>query len=112
MHELDCKPAGFEWRLQDSADASVIAHERISEKGERILAITNFTPVPHERFRLGVPTAGQYELILNTDSSQYAGSDFKVLPAVATKKVKSEGLPQSLLLRVPPLSTLYYKLID
>ncbi len=110
LHERDCEPSGFEWRLQDSADSSVIAHERIGDNGERILAITNFTPVPHEKFRLGVPNSGQYELILNTDSSQYAGSGFEVIQSVATTKVKSEGLPQSIFVRLPPLSTLYYKL--
>ncbi|OXE21297.1 hypothetical protein CA163_38095, partial [Vibrio parahaemolyticus] len=36
MHDQDCVPAGFEWRLQDEADASILAHERISKEGERI----------------------------------------------------------------------------
>ncbi|MDW1867833.1 alpha amylase C-terminal domain-containing protein, partial [Vibrio sp. Vb1127] len=80
------------------------------KEGERILIITNFTPVPHERFRLGVPNAGQYELLLNTDDSKYGGSDFKVLTSVKTEKVESESLPQSLELRLPPLSTVFYKL--
>lgn len=110
MHDQDCVPAGFEWRLQDEADASILAHERISQEGERILIITNFTPVPHERFRLGVPNVGQYELLLNTDDSKYGGSDFKVLTSVKTEKVESESQPQSLELRLPPLSTVFYKL--
>ncbi|EKO3380355.1 1,4-alpha-glucan branching protein GlgB [Vibrio fluvialis] len=112
LHELDCDPKGFEWRLQDSADASVIAHERFSENGERILVVTNFTPVPHESFRLGVPKTGSYQLLLNSDAPQYDGSGFEVNTLVATEKVPSEGLPQSLRLRVPPLATLMYKFID
>ncbi|CAM2779436.1 1,4-alpha-glucan branching protein GlgB [Vibrio diazotrophicus] len=110
LHERDCEPSGFEWRLQDAADISVIAHERISDKGERILAITNFTPVPHEHFRLGVPNEGRYELLLNTDSGHYSGSDFETVTVAETERVKSEGLDQSLLVRLPPLSTLFYKL--
>ncbi|MCG6257758.1 alpha amylase C-terminal domain-containing protein, partial [Vibrio furnissii] len=68
--------------------------------------------VPHESFRLGVPNTGRYQLLLNSDATQYGGSGFEVNTLVATEKVASEGLPQSLKLRVPPLATLMYKLID
>lgn len=112
LHELDCEPKGFEWRLQDSADASIIAHERFSDSGERVLIVTNFTPVPHSAFRLGVPVTGRYQLLLNTDDCKYDGSDFEVKSLLATEKVASEDLPQSLELRVPPLATLMYKFID
>ncbi|MFC1233514.1 1,4-alpha-glucan branching protein GlgB [Vibrio sp. F74] len=110
MHDQDCDPKGFEWRLQDADDASILAHERISESGERILVITNFTPVPHEGFRLGVPNKGMYELLLNTDDEKYNGSGFEVLKSVKTDKIESEGLDDSLSLHLPPLSTLFYKL--
>ena len=96
--------------LQDAKDASILAHERISESGERILIVSNFTPVPHERFRLGVPYEGAYELVLNTDDTKYNGSGFDVHSVVQTEKVESEGLDQSLNLRIPPLSTVFYKL--
>ncbi|EGU53013.1 glycogen branching enzyme [Vibrio orientalis CIP 102891 = ATCC 33934] len=110
MHELDCEPRGFEWRLQDAAEASILAHERLSDTGERILVVTNFTPVPHEEFRLGVPHKGTYQLLLNTDDTKYHGSDFDALDSVMTEDVTSEGLEQSIQLRVPPLSTIFYKL--
>ncbi|CAH0528688.1 1,4-alpha-glucan branching protein GlgB [Vibrio hippocampi] len=109
LHELDSEPKGYEWRLQDAADASVLAHERISENGERILVISNFTPVPHDSFRLGVPLAGRYQLVLNTDDTQFAGSGFSVIETAQTEKVESESQPQSLQLCLPPLSTVYYK---
>ncbi|MCG3720979.1 1,4-alpha-glucan branching protein GlgB [Vibrio cincinnatiensis] len=109
LHELDCDPQGFEWRLQDEAEASIIAHERLNAKGERILVITNFTPVPHDAFRLGVTQAADYQLLLNTDSAVYGGSDFAVLESVSTEEVVSQGLAQSLFLRIPPLATVFYK---
>ena len=109
LYELDCEPRGFEWRLQDAADASVLAHERLSDNGERILVITNFTPVPHERFRLGVPHAGTYHLLLNTDDGRYHGSDYGIHKKVKTKRVASEGLSQSIELILPPLATVFYK---
>ncbi|NOI62071.1 1,4-alpha-glucan branching protein GlgB [Vibrio aestuarianus] len=110
LFELDSEPRGFEWRLQDAADASILAHERISEAGERVLIITNFTPVPHEEFQLGMPIDGEYQLLLNTDDEKYGGSGFDVLSSAKTEELESEGLPQSLLLRVPPLATIFYKL--
>ncbi|MDE1315932.1 1,4-alpha-glucan branching protein GlgB [Vibrio aestuarianus] len=110
LFELDSEPRGFEWRLQDAADASILAHERISEAGERVLIITNFTPVPHEEFQLGMPVDGEYQLLLNTDDEKYGGSGFDVLLSAKTASVESEGLPQSLLLRIPPLATIFYKL--
>jgi 1,4-alpha-glucan branching enzyme len=110
MHDLDFDPKGFEWRLQDSAEASVLAHERISESGERVLVVSNFTPVPHEHFRLGVPAQGKYSLLLNTDSTDYAGSGFEVKQTAEIESVESEGLDTSIELRLPPLSTIFYKL--
>lgn len=110
LHELDCDPRGFEWRLQDAQDASILAHERISEHGERVLVVTNFTPVPHESFRIGVPNKGKYDLLLNSDDSRYHGSDFAVIKSLNSEEIESEGLAQSLNLRLPPLATVFYKL--
>ncbi|USD63134.1 1,4-alpha-glucan branching protein GlgB [Vibrio sp. SCSIO 43140] len=109
LFDQDSDPKGFEWRLQDAAEASILAHERISEDGERVLVVSNFTPVPHEAFRLGVPLAGRYELLLSTDDALYAGSDFGVVPVAETEAVESESQPQSLSLKLPPLSTVFYK---
>ena len=110
MHDLDFDPRGFEWRLQDSAEASILAHERISESGERVLVLSNFTPVPHEHFRLGVPAQGKYSLLLNTDDVKYNGSGFEVKEVAEIEAVQSEGLDTSIELRLPPLSTIFYKL--
>lgn len=109
MHDQDFDPKGFEWRLQDADEASILAHERISESGERVLVISNFTPVPHEAFRLGVPTDHRYELLLNTDDTKYNGSGFEVMQTAQPEAIESEGLAQSLSLRIPPLSTVFYK---
>ncbi|MDG3085857.1 1,4-alpha-glucan branching protein GlgB [Vibrio hannami] len=111
LFDQDCEPAGFEWRLSDAAEASILAHDRISEDGERILVVTNFTPVPHEKFRLGVPVKGEYKLLLNTDDEKYNGSEFNVYKTRSTQDVESEGLEQSIELKLPPLSTVFYKFV-
>ncbi|WP_284190840.1 1,4-alpha-glucan branching protein GlgB [Vibrio zhanjiangensis] len=110
LYELDCEPRGFEWRLQDAAQASILAHERLSDNGERILVVTNFTPVPHDNFRLGVPFSGEYQLLLNTDDRRYAGSGYQVPSTIMSTYVESEGQPQSLSMRIPPLASVFYKL--
>jgi 1,4-alpha-glucan branching enzyme len=111
LHQLDCDPAGFEWRLQDSSEDSILAHERIDEQGNRVLVVTNFTPLPRDNFRLGVPNAGHYQLLLNTDAPAYAGSDYPVMMSVDSEQVSSEGLSYSVLLNLPPLATLFYRLM-
>ncbi|MGX9416433.1 1,4-alpha-glucan branching protein GlgB [Vibrio sp. WJH972] len=110
LYECDNEPKGFEWRLSDAAEISILAHERMSEDGERILVITNFTPVPHDAFRLGVVSKNSYSLLLNTDNEKYAGSGFEVNGTLKPDSIESEGLPQSVMIKLPPLSTLYYKL--
>ncbi|MFC3023642.1 1,4-alpha-glucan branching protein GlgB [Vibrio zhugei] len=112
LYQLDNEPAGFEWRLSDADEASILAHERLSADGQRILVISNFTPVPHDDFRLGIPQAGQYQLLMNTDDGRYDGSDYMVHTLVQSEERESQGLPNSLHLRLPPLATVFYKLID
>ena len=109
LYQLDCDPAGFEWRLQDNNTESVLAHERISESGERILVISNFTPIPRDNFRLGIPNAGRYELLLNTDAECYAGSHYPVVSSTDSEKVQSQRLSDSVRLTLPPLSTVFYR---
>lgn len=109
LYQRDCDPAGFEWRLQDANEVSVLAHERIGDNGERIVAISNFTPTPQDNFRLGLPNAGQYELLLNTDTGRFGGSDYDTAEMVQTEAVESQGLANSIVINLPPLATVFYK---
>ncbi|OBT13652.1 1,4-alpha-glucan branching enzyme [Vibrio sp. UCD-FRSSP16_10] len=109
LHALDYDPKGFEWRLQDEAEASVLAHERIDENGERVLVVSNFTPVPHLEFRLGIPNESEYQLLLNTDDTKYNGANVTVPASLKTEQIESQGLQQSVHMVLPPLSTVFYK---
>ncbi|MGF1688168.1 1,4-alpha-glucan branching protein GlgB [Photobacterium japonica] len=109
LYEQDCDPAGFEWRVQNDADNSILAHERFALNGDKVLVVSNFTPVPRQGYQLGVPVAGDYELVLNTDDSQYWGSQAEVQAVLKTQKVVSHGLKQSIALDLPPLSTVFYR---
>lgn len=108
LYEQDCSPAGFEWRVQDDAEQSVLAHERFALNGDKVLVVSNFTPVPRSGYTLGVPAAGEYELLLNTDDQQYWGSQAPVSVNVTTGSESHHGLPYSISLDLPPLSTLFF----
>nr|WP_253912570.1 1,4-alpha-glucan branching protein GlgB [Vibrio sp. B1Z05] len=112
LHALDYDAKGFEWRLQDEAEASVLAHERIDENGERVLVVSNFTPVPHHHFRLGIPNESGYELLLNTDDAKYNGANVEVPTHLQTQAVESQGLQQSIEMVLPPLATVFYKKVQ
>ena len=109
LFELDSDPQGFDWLVVDDAQNSVFAFERRSSKGERIIVISNFTPVPRHDYRLGVNVAGQYHEILNTDSSFYEGSNLGNCGAVESEAIPSHGRDHSISVSIPPLATLYLK---
>lgn len=109
LFELDSDPQGFDWLVVDDAQNSVFAFERRSSKGERIIVISNFTPVPRHDYRMGVNVAGQYHEILNTDSSFYEGSNLGNCGAVESEEIPSHGRDNSISVSIPPLATLYLK---
>ena len=109
LFELDSDPQGFDWLVVDDAQNSVFAFERRSSKGERIIVISNFTPVPRHDYRIGVNVAGQYHEILNTDSAFYEGSNFGNGGTVESEAIPSHGRDNSISVSIPPLATLYLR---
>ena len=104
LHELDAEPAGLEWIVSDK-DAGVVAFVRHGRAaGEIAVAVTNFTPVPRESYRLGVPLPGTYAEALNSDDTAYGGSGVRNEPVVA-EPLPAHGKPYSIALRLPPLAT-------
>ncbi len=110
LYELDCKPEGFDWLVVDDNQNSVFAFERRSKDDERVIVVSNFTPVPRENYRIGVNVAGTYEEILNTDAESYKGSNVRNEGDIVTEEVESHSKAQSIVITVPPLATVYLKL--
>ena len=110
LHQRDCEASGFRWINHDDAENSVFSFVRYSDSEELMIVVTNMTPVPHPVYRIGVPSAGQYDVVLNTDSHYYGGSNFDVGGAFHSLNESANGLPFALDIRVPPLATLYLKL--
>jgi 1,4-alpha-glucan branching enzyme len=105
LHRYDCDPRGFEWAIPNDAADSVLAFFR-TDGDEVVLVISNLTPVPRHEYRVGVPTAGRWEEILNTDASIYGGSGQGNLGGADTGPlaVPHHGRPHSIDLSLPPLS--------
>lgn len=109
LHELDFSPEGFEWLDTADTNNSVLSFFRKSKSGERILCVFNLTPIPRENYRLGVPDAGVWKELLNSDSSIYGGSGLGNMGAVTTEDSPAHGRAASLALTLPPLSAVFLK---
>ncbi len=103
MYADDTRTSGFQWISTLDADNSVIAFVRKC-KEEVLLVLCNFTPVAHETFKVGVPFAGKYKEIFNSDSEEYGGTGFVNPRMKASKKEKWDGRPNSLECRLAPLA--------
>ena len=72
----------------------------------------NFTPVPRGEYRLGVPRAGRWVEILNSDAHTYGGAGFGNMGQVFSQEVKAHGRDQSVLVMIPPLGAVFLKWSD
>jgi 1,4-alpha-glucan branching enzyme len=108
LHARDCEPGGFQWIVVSDADQSVFAWLRWGEPGTRPVAvISNFTPVPRYGYRIGLPHAGRWREILNSDAHDYGGSGVGNLGAVTAFTHPAHGFPASAEVILPPLATIY-----
>ena len=102
LHRFDFSPEGFEWIDCNASEMSVLAYLR--RDGDNIvLVVLNFTPAPRHGYRVGVPVAGSYVELLNSDSDYYGGSDIGNNGLVYTEDVPWNDKPCSLSLSLPPL---------
>jgi 1,4-alpha-glucan branching enzyme len=108
LHQVDHDPSGFEWVQSDAGDVSVYAWLRWNyDRNQCVLTLFNMTPVPRPEYRVGVPNAGTWKTILNTDSAAYAGSEFEGPVVMEAQDMPFNGQPYSIVLTLPPLAGLY-----
>ncbi|MGO1270295.1 MAG: 1,4-alpha-glucan branching protein GlgB [Pseudomonas helleri] len=111
LHEQDDVPQGFQWLIGDDATNSVYAWLRWSKAGKPVLVVANFTPVPREAYRVGVPEAGTWHEIINSDAGVYSGSNYGNGGGVNTDPQPSHGQEVSLALNLPPLGVLILRAV-
>jgi 1,4-alpha-glucan branching enzyme len=111
LYEVDDTYSGFEWIDLQDADSSVISFVRFARHREDFIVFAcNFTPVPRQGYRLGAPKAGVYREILNTDAEMFGGSNMGNGGAVLADNIPFHGRPASLLVTLPPLAVVAFKL--
>lgn len=103
---VDFQPEGFEWIDFHDVEQSIVSFLRRGREGEEVVFVFNFTPVPREQYRVGVPQAGRYSELLNSDAASYGGSNLGNGGMVESDEVEQHGRPHSLSLTLPPLSVL------
>ncbi|TMJ30937.1 MAG: 1,4-alpha-glucan branching protein GlgB [Alphaproteobacteria bacterium] len=107
LHRRDASAEGFRWLVGDDRANSVFAFLRQGEPDDPpVLVICNMTPAPRHHYRIGVPRAGLWREIANTDSRFYGGSDLGNDGGAATTPAPAHGEAQSLELTLPPLATI------
>jgi 1,4-alpha-glucan branching enzyme len=111
LYEVDDEYSGFEWIDIQDAESSVISFARFAKNREDMIVFAcNFTPVPRSGYRLGVPKLGLYREILNTDSEMFGGSNLGNRGAVQADQIGHHGRPASLVITMPPLAVVAFKL--
>ena len=110
LWEADTESSGFQWIEVDNAAENVIAFRRISPStGKEVICVSNFSPVVRENHRLGLPRAGRYKQILNTDDEKFRGGGFGVVKSVKAEKIPAHGLEYSAEICLPPLATMWFE---
>ena len=106
LHQRDDRADGFQWLIGDDNTNSVYAWLRRGEEGSMLLVVHNFTPVVRSGYRVGVPDASGWRVLLNSDAHEYSGSGAGSHGELGSEPRQSHGQPCSLLLELPPLGTL------
>ncbi len=104
LHEVDFTDAGFEWIDWDDRSNSVLSWIRRDRHGGFVVCVTNLTPVVRELYRIGVPEAGTYAVLVDTDDEKYCGSGTGAA-SVQSGKTPHHGRPYSIEMTLPPLAT-------
>lgn len=106
LHEQDFSAAGFEWIDWQDADNSVFCWLRRATDGTAVICVSNFTPLVRRGYRIGVPQAGDYAELINTDDEKYGGSGVCAPEKTTAESIEAHGRPYSLAIDLPPLATM------
>jgi 1,4-alpha-glucan branching enzyme len=109
MWELDQDPAGFGWIDANDSTGNVLSFLRTARDGSQVACVANFAAVPRHDYRLGLPSAGRWDEVLNTDAETYTGSGVGNLGWVEASDSGWHGRPASATVQLPPLATIWLR---
>ncbi|GAA1792779.1 1,4-alpha-glucan branching protein GlgB [Nocardioides hankookensis] len=106
----DNDPSGFQWIDANDAGRNVFSFiRRGSGDAPDVVCVSNFAAVPHDDYRVGLPAAGEWEEILNSDAEAYAGSGVGNFGSVTAVEGEWSGQPAHATIVVPPLATVWFR---
>ena len=110
LHQVDFSWEGYQWIDFHDVDNTILSFmRRARDASDFVIVVANFTPVPREGYRVGVPKAGFYREILNSDAACFGGSNLGNAGGLPSDPMPWQGQPHSILLTVPPLAVVYFK---
>ena len=111
MYERNFSADGFEWIDTTDRENSVVTYSRKGNNpADTLLIVLNMTPVPRQNYRIGVPAAGSYQEVFNSDATEFYGSGVSNTSPIASEAEMWHGRPQSIQLNVPPLGAVVLKM--
>jgi 1,4-alpha-glucan branching enzyme len=109
LHDCEFNWSSFEWIDNHDAEKNVLSFVRKGRRGELIAVVCNFSPLPRPNYRVGVPAAGFWKELLNSDAKQYGGSGQGNFGGVESVPIPLHGRLHSLTITLPPLGVLYFE---
>jgi 1,4-alpha-glucan branching enzyme len=110
LHQVDFSWEGFHWIDFHDVDNSIVSFvRRARDPNDYIVVLANFTPVPRQGYRVGVPAPGFYREVLNGDWTRYGGGNVGNSGGLHSEPTPWQGQPHSILLTAPPLAVVFFK---
>jgi 1,4-alpha-glucan branching enzyme len=107
LYTADTTPDGFSWIDANDSGGNVLSFARIGADGEQLVCVANFSGGAHHDYRVGLPRAGRWTELVNTDAENYGGSGVGNLGSVTAEAKKWHGRPASAVLQLPPSGVLW-----
>ena len=107
LHQYDTDARGYAWIAGNDSEQSVLSFLRIADDARPVVVVCNFTPIPRTNYLVGVPTAGTYIELLNTDAHVYGGTGLGNGGRLETEPTPCHGRNHSLRMTLPPLGVLW-----
>ena len=108
FHKYSFEPKGFQWIDHNDHKNSILTYVRHSDK-HMILVVCNFTPIPHDSYRVGTPKGGKWKELFNSNESRFWGSGTHLNKEIKSDKLESHGYSNSISVKLPPFGVIFLK---
>ena len=112
LYELDYNPEGFEWINNISANECIVSYVRRAKNGDELLVVVSFTPVLREKYKIGVPKAGHYKEIFNSNAKKYGGTGKLNSRVKVSQESECDNRKDSIYITIPPLGICIFRRVD